>query len=808
MQGSAPARVRVPYMLLALAAGAWFAGIAAAATFGDGAWPVAIAAVFSGVALAMVRRSAAVAAYALLLPLIFAAGIAREHASHHPLPDDAAAHFNGGVAMRIRGVLRDDPEIGDTSQRFAISVREIQRYGAWDGASGGVLVRGPLLPRYRSGDIVELEGKLEAPPRLEDFDYAAYLARRRIARVMEYPRTRRTGHNDDNIARATILRARRTLSHGLALALPEPQASLAQGVLLGERSALPSDLRDDLNTTNTSHLVVVSGSNVVLVAGFCTLIFGWFVRRRQAALLSVAAVLAYAALVGLSPPVLRATIMGIVLITAGISGRRTNGVTSLLLAAAIMAGWQPSVVRDVSFQLSFSATAGILYLSSPLRRWIVDALGWTLRRAVVPRWVNPLFAEPASVTIAAMLATTPLLALNFGRVSLVSLPANLLIVPAFPFILLTSLVAAIGGAIPHAHLIAGAPAYALLTYWLRVTAWFASLPGAATTLGGYTTPYAIATYAVVTALAIWIRRAMALGGLTQLAPSRPMRRRTAARRALYLAPAALLAVSAGWLASGSSQQRQRLEVTVLDVGQGDAILIETPGGRDVLIDGGPGRAVLRGLGREMAWRDRSIDLVVVTHAQADHATGLLDVLDRYDVRRIVAGPRADNSFVERELTRAASGEGAAIERFAAGTSFDLGGGVRLDVLSPPAGADGASGNDGSIVLRLVWRDVSFLLTGDIEANAEEALVESGVDLRATVLKIAHHGSRTSSTATFLDAVRPPVAVISSGAKNRFGHPSPDVVDRLGEYADIYNTATDGAVHFETDGQRLWVETER
>jgi len=800
-------RVRVPYMLLALAAGAWLAGIAAAATFGDGAWPLALAAAFSGVTLAMVRRSPAVAAYALLLPLIFAAGIAREHTSHHPLPDDAAAHFNSGVAMRIRGVLGDDPEIGDTSQRFAVSVREIQRNGAWDGASGGVLVRGPLLPRYHSGDIVELEGNLEAPPRIEDFDYAAYLARRGIASVMEYPRTRIIGHDDDNIARATILRARRTLSHGLALALPEPQASLAQGVLLGERSALPSDVRDDLNATNTSHLVVVSGSNVVLVAGFCTLIFGWFVRRRHAALLSIAAVLAYAALVGLSPPVLRATIMGIVLITAGVSGRRTNGVTSLLLAAAIMAGWQPSVVRDVSFQLSFGATAGILYLSSPLRRWIVDTLGWTLGRAELPRWVNPLFAEPASVTIAAMLATTPLLALNFGRVSLVSLPANLLIVPAFPFILLTSLVAAVGGAIPHAHLIAGAPAYALLTYWLRVAAWFASLPGATSTLDGYTTPYAIATYTAVTALAIWIRRAMTPGGLTQLAPSRSMRWRTAARRALYLAPAALLAVSAGWLASGSSQAG-RLEVTVLDVGQGDAILIETPGGRNVLVDGGPGRAVLRGLGDEMAWRDRSIDLVVLTHAQADHATGLLDVLGRYDVRRIVTSPSGDNSLIERTLTRAASGEGAAIERVTAGTSFDLGDGVRLDVLSPPAGADGAAGNDASIVLRLVWRDVSFLLTGDIEANTEEALVESGIDLRATVLKVAHHGSKTSSTAAFLDAVRPPVAVVSSGAKNRFGHPALEVVDRLDDYADIYNTGTNGAVHFETDGRRLWIETER
>jgi competence protein ComEC len=611
------------------------------------------------------------------------------------------------------------------------------------------------------------------------------------------------GHTDANVLRATLLRARRTLSDGLTLALPEPQAALAQGVLLGERSSLPRDLRDDLNATNTSHLVVVSGSNIVLVSSFCTLLFGWFVRRRWAMALSIGVVLAYAALVGLSPPVYRATVMGIVLILAGVSGRRTSGATSILLAGALMTAWQPWAIRDLSFQLSFAATAGILYLASPVRHWIVDGVGWLVRRDTLPRWVNPLFAEPASITVAATLATAPLLALNFERVSLMSLPANLLVVPAFPLILFASFVAAVGGSIPQLHLVAGTPAYALLTYWLSVTAWLADLPAASASAGGFTTPWAIVSYGVALTFAIWVRRAMAGGRLTQLAPSRPMRWRVAARRALYVAPPMVLLVSAGWLAGGASGDA-RLQVTVLDVGQGDAILIETPSGRDVLVDGGPGRAVLRGLSNEMPWHDRSIDLVVVTHDDADHATGLLDVLARYDVERFASRTSdGEGSLLAQALDDAIRAEGATL--VAAG-AFDLGDGVRLDVVDPPGAP--SSGNDSSMVLRLSWRDVSFLLAGDIEARAEQALLASSGDLAATVLKVAHHGSRTSSTAAFVDAVRPSVAVISSGEGNRFGHPDEGVVERLAAYSDVYDTASDGAVHFETDGRRLWVDTDR
>jgi competence protein ComEC len=253
----------------------------------------------------------------------------------------------------------------------------------------------------------------------------------------------------------------------------------------------------------------------------------------------------------------------------------------------------------------------------------------------------------------------------------------------------------------------------------------------------------------------------------------------------------------------------RLEVTVLDVGQGDAILIETPNGTDILVDGGPGRAVLRGLGHELAWHDRSIELMILTHPQADHFTGLLDVLNRYDVRRVVAGPGEEQSLGYATWQSAIEAEGAAIEVPRAGTTFDLGDGVQLEVLGPLADmATDAELNNTSLVLRLVWGDVSFLLTGDIEAAAEQSFVESGMDLRSTVFKVPHHGSKTSSSEAFLDAVQPSIAVVSAGQGNQFGHPAEEVVDRLREVAVVATTSEVGAVRFETDGKRLWVSTDK
>jgi competence protein ComEC len=273
-------------------------------------------------------------------------------------------------------------------------------------------------------------------------------------------------------------------------------------------------------------------------------------------------------------------------------------------------------------------------------------------------------------------------------------------------------------------------------------------------------------------------------------------------------PAAVLVATAGF-AFSSRDEAPRLRVTVLDVGQGDAILIQTPDGQDILVDGGPGRAVLRALGNELSWRDRSFEMVVVTHPDGDHFYGLVDVLDRYDVRRVIVGSTLVESGHEVVLLRAVQAEGLAIENPSLGTTFDLGGGVRLEVIGPaePVASDPQTNNT-SLIVRLVWGEVSFLLTGDMEAKAEQALLDSGIDVSATVLKVAHHGSLSSSSKEFLAAVDAQVSSISAGKDNQFGHPRPEIVDRLDDYGPVYTTSEVGAIRFETDGERLWISTEK
>ncbi len=794
-------------MIVAWLAASWLAGMAAASLFGRGAWPLALATFLLALSLALIRRSPLMAASAVALALVLAAGAVRFQTSRPQVPADAVSRFNDGVAMRIRGVLRDDPQIGDTSQRFSLTARAVQIEGEWHATSGGVLVRSGSLPRFQSGDVLELEGVLETPPALDGFDYAEYLARKDIRSVMGFPAARRVGHEHDSRMRVAILSVRRELSEALGLALPEPESSLAQGILLGQKSVIPTDIAADFNATNTSHLIVVSGENVVLVSAFATAVFAWLVGRRRALLLSIAVVFAYAALIGASPSVLRATIMGVLLIVATLAGRPSSGVTSILLAAAIMSGIDPRVNRDLSFQLTFAATLGIAYLASPIREWMIEWLARILRRDAVPQWLSAWFAEPLAVTLAATIATEPLIAMNFGRISLVALPANLLVVPVFGVVMLTSMVAALGGLMPAGRLVFAAPAYYALTYWITVAHWLAALPGATATIRNYTAFWSGATYVAITALAFvaswFIGRP--LGGRVDEARSIDVRRIGSSGAIVLLAT--VLVVSVGFIVWPSPPAR--LRVTVLEVGQGDAILIQTPDGSDILVDGGPGRAVLRGLGSDLAWFDRSIELMVLTHPQADHMDGLIEVLARYDVQRVLAGPGVQTSAGSFGWRAAAEAEGVTVEVTEPGMVLDLGDGVRLDVLGPN-GEEAADRqiNNTSTVLRIVWREASILLTGDIEARAERALLNDGVALRATMLKVGHHGSRTSSSPEFLAAVQPSVSVVSSGKDNRFGHPAPEVVERLAGYGPVYNTADNGTVRFETDGYRWRVETGR
>jgi competence protein ComEC len=281
---------------------------------------------------------------------------------------------------------------------------------------------------------------------------------------------------------------------------------------------------------------------------------------------------------------------------------------------------------------------------------------------------------------------------------------------------------------------------------------------------------------------------------------------------VHFATLLILSVFAFSTNSIASQKDGLLKIHFLDVGQGDSIFVETPSGRQVLIDGGPGNIVLSRLGEVMPFFDKTIDIVVMTHPDADHASGLIDVIKRYNVENVVFSNIVNNKELYKSWKEAVSDEGANIIDSVLGNVIDLGDGANLTIVYPLesiAGKEIEKTNDNSAVLILKYGELEVLLTGDIETKGERAMLLENVNINADVLKIGHHGSKTSTSEEFLSAVSPEVAVIQVGAKNRYGHPTEEVLERLENYdINIYRNDLNGDIKLVSDGVNYLISSQK
>jgi len=267
---------------------------------------------------------------------------------------------------------------------------------------------------------------------------------------------------------------------------------------------------------------------------------------------------------------------------------------------------------------------------------------------------------------------------------------------------------------------------------------------------------------------------------------------------------AIFGQGAGVSLDGSPCEEEKLCVAYLDIGQGDATFIQSPTGVQVLIDGGPGSAVLQELGDVMGYFDRDIDVVIATHPDADHIGGLTDVLERYDVATIVRTENENDTTMWRAFEKATDAEGARIVYARRGQTIDLGAGAVLEILFPETDPIDMESNASSIVARLTYGDTSFIFTGDSPKRIEEYLVlAEGEHLKSDVLKVGHHGSRTSTSEMFLAEVDPEYAIISAGKDNSYGHPHVEVTDMLFNYGvETKNTADEGSIYLISDGEAV------
>lgn len=710
---------------------------------------------------------------------------------------------------------------------------------------------------------------------------------------------------------ALLYRLRLRLMSSIDARFNSPVSGTLKAMLTGNRYFLSGETVERLRAGSTFHTLVIAGLHIGIIAW--ALLGGRTVTKRRRVgrvILCLLVLWAYAVMVGLAPPVTRATLM----ITVGLIGpllfRRSASINTVALSAFIMLALKPALVADPGFQLSFAAVAGIVSLALPLVsklqeigqwrpnsrtphpptcsravRYFAETLFWNqrafddemerapiryqLKKAGAARWLGELRLQPVirgamllMITSAAIqLSTLPLMALYFNRVSPVGVLLNV-VAGLLTGVLMLSAVGAIAiGAVSIGiagglvHVVNGA--HAVL---VNAIVPFVDLPFATFRVAHYEGWHSIiyVLYFVPLAmLAVLIDRWRPVDVIMPAARTtertkRTERTKTTGRRQIALsrhsrfAPSLLcaLAMTSGLIAvikPSPNQPNGKLIVNFLDVGQGDSAFIVFPRGRTMLVDGGgeirfkksePGHDSIdwtQGDGSESDFADQSfsigeavvsrfiwslgrtrVDYVLATHAHADHMGGLTDVVRNLDVRQAVVGhaPTSDAEF--EQFRKAIARRNVPISILKAGEHLEIDG-VGIDVLWPPPaqGAPVTSGNDDSIVLRLVYGSISILLAGDIERNAEDSLVAAGANLKADVLKVPHHGSRTSSTEAFVNQVNPRYAVISVGERSRFGHPHASVVERYKAHGvKLLQTGRDGMVTLESDGLTFDIRTYR
>ena len=680
----------------------------------------------------------------------------------------------GQVIVEVTSPVRT----GSTRLRMFVRVLELDGVALAEPAQ----LEAPVsLERPRRGDVLEALVRITLPegPREGDgersFDEAAYLARNGIQVVLEAPWFEVTGSRG-GIAGASD-RVRRFLAAGMGEGMGDEQRALVRGVVLGEDEALDDQLLERFRDSGLFHLLAVSGQNVAyVVAG--TLLLAWIagIPRMAGQLLAILAILSYVGAVGWQPSVARAGVVGTLACLAWMMSRPRDRWYFLILGAVVLLGWNPYALLDPGFQLSFAAVSAIFLLVPVLER--------SLAMAPFPRKLLSIVAVASGCGF----ATAPILWLQFGSIPVWSVIANGLaepvVAPLLGFGLLTALLAQ---PLPDAAAGLGWVNGYLADYLV----WCAETIGTAPFARVESGPWAAAISLVSMAPFVWLA----------------LRTRERRLRGLAIAAAACLVVGGGWALARPGLgplgvAPAGLRVTVLDVGQGDSILVQAPGA-NVLVDQAEPQADVAGRLRALGVEE--LDLLVFSHPQRDHLGGAAEVLERFDVGAVVdPGLDVESRDYEAALERARE-QDVPIAIARQGMSFSAGP-LHLEVLWPTsAGSPADDPNDLSVVLLVSYGAVDVLLTGDAESGVLNQLELPDID----VLKVSHHGSDDDGLPALLGRIEPAVAIISAGRANRFGHPHPETLAALGASGTaVYRTDLQGNVTVEShDGRSVAITTQ-
>ncbi len=725
------------------------------------------ASVTVGIIIATWKKNSVTVTKAISLIVFFVIGAARFYVADN-LPATDISKFEGQT-IKIVGTVRDEPQIktlpnGLTQQRFIVEVSSAGNKFA----SGAMIVTAyNEIKPARIGDKISAEGKIKFITNYKNPGQIDSVTRLKSDGITARMSAGKNGVEIEQVEGSfwtkflrMVAEIREHYKDSMSKVMSSEDAAAIFAMLFGGYAGLNPELVEDFQTTGIVHILSVSGSHMSLLAAataaICLLLK---LPRNVTLIIGIFVIGTYTLLSGMLPQVIRSACMGVLVFIGTAMQYENISARFLTLTALAMLINQPLLIFDVSFQLSFSSTAGLIYIAPNLRIFMRE----------LPRW----FSMPAAMTISAQIASLPIVIWYFNQISLSSVLANVFVMPLLEIVIVGGLLGGlIALVIPFAGKIFFVGESLIFGTGAELNKLFANLPFSAVqvpTLG-------IAAGAIYY-LALIFRRAEILILLI-----------------------VLLAVN--FFKAGGN-----VEVSFVDVGQGDCCVVLTPnrkclifdagGTRDKVFDVG-GRVIIPYLKHENIFE---VDTIFLTHAHEDHSGGAGSIIRKMPVREIITANESKSEYAavfgisEQKLKNLRAGS--------QGEIFKIDG-VEIKILYAPKVG---TGNEISNVYKISYGNVSFLITGDLIKENEADILRENINVQSTVLKVGHHGSHTSSSEEFLKAVNPKVAVICVGYGNNFNHPRKEVLERLEKInAKVYRTDIDGLIQFKTDGKNLTVKT--
>lgn len=690
-----------------------------------------------------------------------------------------------GSPVEILGLVVEFPDRRDQIQNLRVKVESVHLGGEEQPhqIEGFLLAKVPVEEVISYGDRVRLTGYLDLPPEEGDFDYRAYLARKNIYAYMPNAELEPLETGQGNFALQVIYDLKANALERIYVLWPDPEASLLAGILLGVESGISDQVQKAFRDTGTTHIIAISGFNITIVAGLFSRLFSRLLNKRQAALAAVLGISLYTLLVGADPAVVRAAVMGGLSIFAGQIGRRQHGLNAAALASLIMILINPRLPWDISFQLSLSATLGLILYADPLATWFLGLSSRFLPLETAQKLTQPV-SEYFLFTLAAQLTTLPVMIYHFHSFSISTFLANPAILPVQPPIMIIGGLGLILGLIWLPLGRGMAPlVYPFVLYTIRVVEWFSRIPIRRGAVGEISPGWIFGFYGLLGVLTFG-------GELLILVKN-------------VLKPAAIgsaLAIVTVILWRGFFCAPDGLvHLTLLDVGTGSAILLESPSGQRVLINGGPStKGLSDNLGRRLPPFQRELDLLLIASPVLNDLDALGGILPRFSPRQVIWLGDHDLCWEAENLRALMKENQIPVISGKAGQTLLFSDGLRVKILAVNA-------RGGTLLIQ--YGDFQALFPFGISSDDRQDWGLGRELGEISVYYLADNGYQSSNPSVWIENLRPELLLLSVGVTDSRGLPDRGLMDRLGGYS-LLRTDKNGSITLMTDGKNLWIRVDR